>query len=327
MNSEIPFVCPSCLAVLADQNCQAVCTSCDARFQRMDHAYADFAGPSVSFQDWWMKDEEAMRHWLDTDARKEHKYESGLAKNYILPLLKRLGHEPGSEATILSAGCGFASDVDLLTDAGYKTWGIDIGNRVLGWGERRYQGRLARADMCQMPFPDQSFDFVYSINALEHIGTVGDTSKVTPDYLQQRMRALRSLLRVTKPGGHVLITGLSRTIPFDLLHVQEVRFVRIHSPWERFLLNFADIRQMCSETGEVEWTRPLPLRGFFSWTTLGQYRLVRPLLPVADWLLGCMPDAFYGSFLSPIYIALIRRRSEGSQLPVPQSTIPSGVTI
>ena len=309
MNAEIPFVCPTCLSGLNNQDGPAVCRSCEAQFPRMDHAYADFVGASVTFDDWWMKSEETKQHWLATDARKEHQYESGLAKNYILPLLKRLGHEPGGEATILSAGCGFASDVDLLNDAGYKTWGIDIGNRIVGWNERRYPTKLARADMCQMPFPDQCFDLVYSINALEHIGTVGDTSKVAPDYLEQRMRALRSLLRVTKPGGHVLITGLSRTIPFDLMHVQEVRFVRIHSPWEKFLLNFDDIRQMCNETGEVESTRPLPLRGFFSWTNLGQYRLIRPLLPVADWLLGCMPDAFYGSMLSPIYIALVRRRS------------------
>jgi SAM-dependent methyltransferase len=160
-----------------------------------------------------------------------------------------------------------------------------------------------------MPFPDESFDFVLSLNTIEHIGVIGDTTRVTPDYLDQRMAALRSLLRVTKRGGHLLLSGLSRTIPLDFGHIQEVRFVRIHSPWERFLLDFSDVRRLCAATGDIEWTRPLPLRGLFSWTRLRQYRMVRPLLPVIDWLFGSLPTAVYGSWISPFWIALARRNS------------------
>jgi SAM-dependent methyltransferase len=153
---------------------------------------------------------------------------------------------------------------------------------------------------------------VISLNTLEHIGVVGDTTTVTPDYMERRKAALRSLLRVTRPGGYLLLSGLSRTIPFDFGHVQQSRFVRVHSPWERFLLSYGDVRRLCLDTGDILWTRPLPLRGFFSWTTLRRYPLVRPLLPAVDWLFGSLPPAVYGSWASPFWIALARRAPAAS---------------
>jgi SAM-dependent methyltransferase len=282
-----------------------LCQACDQRFPKQQYAVADFAA-TASFDDWWMKDEQTRRHWLEQDAVKEEEYEIGLARNYVLPLLRQLQLQP-QQTAILSAGCGLASDVEFLNEQGYDSWGIDIGNRVLGWSRRTCRQRLARADLRDMPFRDAAFDFVLSLNTIEHVGVVGDTTRVTADYWEQRLRAMRSLLRVTKPGGYLLLSGLSRTIPFDVGHVQEVRWVRIHSPWEKFLLNYRDVRQLCAQAGGVESTRPLPLRGFFSWTRLRHNRCTRPFLPLVDWLFGCLPHAAYGSWLSPFWIVLVRR--------------------
>lgn len=303
---NVPCVCPQCHGELQQGDQCTVCRACQATFGQTQNGFVDFAGPGISFDDWWMRDAQSQRRWLEVDAPKEELYEVGLAKNYVLPLLRKLGYQPGN-SSVLSAGCGLGSDVDLLNEEGFATWGIDVGNRVLGWSERVHADKLARADLCKMPYPDNSFDFVLSLNTIEHIGVVGDTTQVTEDYLEQRMVALKSLLRVTKPGGHILLSGLSRTIPFDFGHIQEVKYVRIHSPWEKFLLNYNDIRRMCAATGDVEWARPLPLRGFFSWTRLRHVFYVRPFLPIVDWLFGCLPPRIYGSWISPFWIVLVRR--------------------
>jgi SAM-dependent methyltransferase len=275
----------------------------------MDTAYADFAPPELTFDDWWMATPEAMRMWMATEAPKEEEFQLGVARRFVLPLLAKLGYAPG-QAALLSAACGLGADVDFFNDAGYAAWGIDCGNRIHRWPERQYRDRLARGDLFQMPFPDGSFDFVMCLNVLEHIGVVGDTTQVTPDYEEQRREALRSLLRVTKPGGYVLLSGVNRRFPLDFFHTQEVRYVRIHSPFEGFSLSYGDQERLSLATSLADWTRPLPLRGFFSYLNLRRYRLLRPLLPALDWLLGGLPAEVYGSWLSFFTIVLVHRRAD-----------------
>ncbi|MCC7154066.1 MAG: class I SAM-dependent methyltransferase [Bryobacterales bacterium] len=305
MINRVSFVCPACLGQVEQTATETECLYCGSRFRRNASGCTDFA-PEASFDDHWTRNPEVRKAWLAIEAPREEEYELGLAKRYVLPLLEKLGYRPGS-TTVLSAGCGMASEVDLLNGGGYEGWGIDIGNRVDCWERRTSLNRLARADIRKMPFPDECFDFVLSLNTIEHIGVVGDTDQVTPDYAEERRRAMHSLLRVTKPGGHVLLSGLTRNIPFDFGHVQDHGFVRIHSPWEPFLLNFSDIRKLCAETGKVEWAKPLPLRGFFSWTRL-RHSPARPLLPVVDWLFGELPHFVYGWWACPFWIALVRKR-------------------
>ncbi len=307
----IPYVCPACHGDLLAMATALRCSACGATYPRLDTAYVDFAGPNRTFDDWWMQTPEKQQRWLSYEAPKEEEYEIGLARRFILPLLDRLHYAPGHSA-LLSAGCGLGADVDFLNETGYPTWGVDCGNRVQRWSMRRYRERLARADVLNLPFPDAAFDFVLALNLLEHIGVVGDTTTVTEDYEAQRLQALHSLLRVTKPGGYVLLSGLNRTIPIDIGHVQNVRFARFHSPWERFLLSYGDVKRLCWATGQVDWTEPLPLRGFFSWTTLRRYHILRPVLPLVDWLFGCFPNAVYGSWLSFFWIVLVRRRMSGT---------------
>lgn len=305
--SQIRFVCPECRGEVRIAGSKTGCTRCSASFGRLNDSFTDFA-PATSFDDHWTLDPEKMRQWLQVEAPREEEFEVGLARRYLKPMLERLGLQPG-KCSVLSAGCGLASDVDMLVADGYDAWGIDIGNRVMRWRERRFPERLARGDIRKMPFAEEAFDFVLSLNTIEHIGTEGDTDRVTADYREQRRTAVRDLLRVTKPGGYLLLSGLSRGVPFDFGHVQNHGFVRIHSPWEKFLLNYSDIKLLCEETGLVAWTRPQPLRGFFAWTRLRHNPISRPLLPVVDWLFGELPEPVYGWGICPFYIALARRRS------------------
>jgi SAM-dependent methyltransferase len=305
------YACPACQGHLEPAGRALLCAGCGRHYPLLDTAYADFA-EGVSFDDWWVQSAELQQRWLAEEAPREAAFQESLARNYTLPLLRRLGFEPG-RAAVLSAACGLAADVEALNRAGYATWGIDCGSRVLCWAERACRERLARADLFRLPFADGSFDFVQCLNVLEHIGTVGDTTRVTPDYEQQRVAAMRSLLRVVRPGGYLLLSGVSRHFPLDFFHLQEVRLVRLHSPWEPFSLSCGDYRRLAHATGYAEWTRPLPLRGFFSWTNLGRRRLLRPLLPLADWALGCLPAGVYGSAFSFFTIVLVRRAAPAAR--------------
>ncbi len=304
--SLVSFACPQCHGGLVEDATTVTCTACGRRYPRMDSAYADFAGHETVFEDWWMASPDVRQAWMEHEAPREEEFQRGVAARYLLPLLARL-HLPPGRSTVLSAACGLAADVDALNAAGYPSWGIDCGNRVLRWSERRSQARLARADVSGLPFPDGSFDLVMALDVLEHIGVVGDTTTVAPDYHERRVQALRSLVRVTKPGGYLLLSGVNREFPFDMFHTQKSRGVRVHSPREKFSLSCDDYRQLAQATGLVEWVRPLPLRGFFSWTNLRHHRAVRPLLPLFDWALGGLPAGFYGSFLSFFAIVLVRR--------------------
>lgn len=305
-SGTVAYVCPACYGRLEQQGQHLICMQCHASYTMLDTAYADFA-TDISFEDWWAQSPELLNRWMTEYAPKEEEYQVGLARNYVVPLLRKLGYQSG-QATLLSAACGLAADIDFLNDAGYATWGIDCGNRVQRWSARRYREQLGRADLFALPFPDRSFDMVMCFNVIEHIGTVGDTTTVTPDYQQQRREAIRSLLRVTKPGGYVLLSGVNRWFPLDFFHLQESRLVRFHSPWEPFSLSWRDYECLARDTGLAAWTRPLPLRGFFSWTNLRHRPLIRPLLPLADWMLGSLPAQVYGSFVSFFTVVLIQRR-------------------
>jgi SAM-dependent methyltransferase len=65
-------------------------------------------------------------------------------------------------------------------------------------------------DMRELPFADGWFDTVISLSTLEHIGMdnvhYGDDSSQAPDPHAEMRVALAELLRVTKPGGRILIS-------------------------------------------------------------------------------------------------------------------------
>lgn len=104
------------------------------------------------------------------------------------------------------------------------------------------QGRI-RAHVCDarsLPFPDASVAFCYAVSSLEHIGADGDTA------------AVRELVRVTAPGGTIVVTTPLVPRYFE-------RWVE-HDPYGR---------QDCDEHGSVFFSR------YYDWDALEQ-RLIKP---------------------------------------------------
>jgi hypothetical protein len=83
--------------------------------------------------------------------------------------------------------------------------------------------------------------------------------------------------------------------------------MRFHSPRQRFLPSFGQIRRLFAS--QAEWIRPLSLHGFFNLERLaGESKFAAfssGLLTIATRLL---PNALWGTALSPYLVVLIRKK-------------------
>ena len=104
-----------------------------------------------------------------------------------------------SGSTILDVGCRYG---DLLTRLNlvYGTSGVGIDISIeslrIASGHQLEANKYCGADADQLPFSDQSFDFVVSFDVLEHLPS--------PD------RCIAEISRVLKAGGKVLIYAISK---------------------------------------------------------------------------------------------------------------------
>lgn len=101
-------------------------------------------------------------------------------------------------ARVLDAGCGIGDHAIRLAKHGYRCVGIDISELIL----QRARARAAASGvesqlsfechaMEELPFEPDSFDAIHCRGALMHI----------PNW----EGALRNLIRVLKPGGHIVL--------------------------------------------------------------------------------------------------------------------------
>jgi SAM-dependent methyltransferase len=101
---------------------------------------------------------------------------------------------------VLDAGCGTGGMADWLRRyPGTDVVGIDLSEDALGFCQRRGQRALVLGSVCELPFVDQSFDFVLSTDVLQHVvDPPGDVA------------TLREALRVLRPGGYLYLRTNSR---------------------------------------------------------------------------------------------------------------------
>jgi SAM-dependent methyltransferase len=83
--------------------------------------------------------------------------------------------------------------------------GIDIADPV--YDTRPLYERSIKADITNTGLPEGSFDLIWCISTLEHVGM--DNSGYTESFAtgsHMAAQAIREMVRLTAPGGHVLIT-------------------------------------------------------------------------------------------------------------------------
>jgi demethylmenaquinone methyltransferase / 2-methoxy-6-polyprenyl-1,4-benzoquinol methylase len=109
--------------------------------------------------------------------------------------LAALAAQPGETVLDLAAGTGTSSEP--LADAGVRVVPCDLSLGMLGVGKRRRPDlAFVAGNALQLPFADESFDAVTMSFGLRNVPDVP--------------AALAELLRVTKPGGRLVICEFSR---------------------------------------------------------------------------------------------------------------------
>jgi len=107
---------------------------------------------------------------------------------------------------LLNLGCGHGADF-LPFIRGFNLYGVDFSPVMLEFA-RKYAGKfdftpaLLTADVTQLPFSDDSFNWAISVATYHHL-----------ENPEARQRAFTELRRVLKPGGEAFITVWNRWQP------------------------------------------------------------------------------------------------------------------
>ena len=305
LKSEGPgLVCPcdqrSPLSLLGDH---LVCPDCKKQFHRENSCWDLIRGERFN-------DEKCECMWCNEENTGRH-----LANNYVIPLLARQfgGRDPAT-LRILSIGCGVGSDVEALNSAGYQAYGIDAGNRSEFWARRSFPERYFLANAKYLPFESASFDIIMMGCVLPHIGVGDDTYVAQPSHQSERELAAGEMVRVTAPGGLMVVTSPNRLCPVDFFHRADVarHMPRFHSTKESFLLSVGDYAKLLRVGSECRSIEVLPLRGYWGFYSSSTYLLGRILqMPVRFYFNQFMSwritKGLRGTWLNPWLILLVRR--------------------
>jgi SAM-dependent methyltransferase len=103
--------------------------------------------------------------------------------------------------TVLEVGCGAAVDLARFARGGALATGVDIAPSAIALARANFEqqglaGRFEVADAEQLPFPDNSFDFVYAHGVVQ--------------YTANPRRLVEECRRVLKPGGQALFQVYNR---------------------------------------------------------------------------------------------------------------------
>lgn len=125
-------------------------------------------------------------------ARLEDRYWWFVGRRFIVLMLIRSFWKPKSNpALILDLGCGTGGSFSLLRNFGVVV-GLDNSWLALSHARKRDMKHLTLGDALSLPFVDNSFDLVATLDVLEH--------------LEDDRQALKEIWRVLKPEGKVVFT-------------------------------------------------------------------------------------------------------------------------
>lgn len=226
-----------------------------------------------------------------------------------------LGKNPGRT---LDAGCGGGGSVALQEADGIEAWGVDLPKQAGYWQDLgRDPKRLVCGDVTRLPFGSGAFDRAFAVGVIEHIGTVTGHSTLAPDHRERRNAFARELVRVTRPGGRILVSCPNKHFPVDLHHgpsdaarpaaawreaLSRRAGINLHRTWGAYhLLSFGEVRGLFLGPGGARAVRALSATGYFAFGSVPA-----AARGVARLWVERMPALLRDTFLNPFVIVEIR---------------------
>jgi SAM-dependent methyltransferase len=140
----------------------------------------------------WTADAEAYDAWFD---RPWGAYAIAVEHRLLLAAVPRL-----TGLRVCDAGCGSGRFAQLLELEGATVFGVDRDPASLAVAARRVTCPLLVGDVHALPFPDAEFDVTFAVTVCEFTADPAAT--------------IAELIRVTAPGGYVVVGSLNRRSPW-----------------------------------------------------------------------------------------------------------------
>jgi tRNA (uracil-5-)-methyltransferase TRM9 len=147
---------------------------------------------------------------------------------------------------LINLGCGHGADFIPFKD-NFELYGVDFSAGMLKQAQKystkfQYDVSLTQADISELPFADNSFDWAIAAATYHHIKGK-----------DERLKALIELKRVLKPEAEAFITVWNKWQPAFLFKAKDVKI-----PWKEknrtllryyHLFSYNEIRQLALKAG------------------------------------------------------------------------------
>jgi SAM-dependent methyltransferase len=306
------MICPKCHQSLAEREEGLACSACGLAYSRNRHGYLDF-----SLESRLDKVDSTSEEYASEQISSWQRF----YRDYLKPWVDREQTE-----RVLEVGCGLGMGIALLRQDGYDAFGIDLPNLAPFWArEKRDPRHFIVGDGGRTPFPDGYFDAVITLGTIEHIGTLTGHNTLAADYGAIRNSFAAELLRITKPGGRLLVSCPNKSFPVDIHHqptdeateknrkkLRQAIFNRtglnLHSPVGRnHLLSFRELKKLFCRDNGARTIRTIPAKYYFAFKRAGSLRMLRRFKSPIRAYMELLPGPLRKTFLNPFLIVEIRR--------------------
>ena len=127
----------------------------------------------------------------------EHWWYAGLRK-LVLACIEKYSFDSSSPA-LLDAGCGTGGMLAACT--AYNAFGLDISDEALKFCRMRNLRNLRQGSVCSLPFSENSFDIIISLDVLYHLDVADDFEALKEFY---RVMARKGILLLNLPAYNFL---------------------------------------------------------------------------------------------------------------------------
>ena len=165
-------------------------------------------------------------------------------RSYIWNELRRFAGFAKDGDKILDFGCGNGRLLETFHEKNVKYIGADFSLNLINLARNKYKAEVdagkaefVKLDELKLPFPDQSFDVIYSIAVLHHIPSV-----------KKREELLAEFSRILKPNGKIIITtwNLWQRKYLNLILKHTIKKSSVNPKWTLKIYWFHGKKQMAN---------------------------------------------------------------------------------